>query len=303
MQTKTITLVLILTFSIAFSNYIVFAKTDFSYTNDEILTGISIEFQNTENLLGDIDYSLPESPILEMPEEYLNYSVIERNGVPYAVIDGFYPMFCKNAEKVGLIMMVYPTPPDTENITISFNATSLMWSNFTEKYPEALHHTVLGEWSMIETSFTPSKYFTLTIHYEHPISKNEEKYQFLYDLNISPYLSPWSPNSTAYFTIRMDTEVSNLHAYTTETDTVWNPINYTITQEGDTEVVAIQMYSDYSKPLLGDLAVMFSNEEIPEFPAWIVPAVFLVVALLAALSHKKFVPRLKPKKSTVRRLN
>jgi hypothetical protein len=90
----------------------------------------------------------------------------------------------------------------------------------------------------------------------------------------------------------MDTEVSNLRAYTTQTDTVWNPINYTVTQDGDVQVVAIQLYSDYSKPLLGDLAVMFSDGEIPEFPEWIMPAVFVVVASVAVLYYKKLTQRI-----------
>ena len=143
--------------------------------------------------------------------------------------------------------------------------------------------------------------FTLTIHYEHPVEQVNESYIFLYDLNISPYLSPWSLNSTAYFTIRMDANASNLQAFTTETDTVWNPINYTVTQDGETQVVSIQMYSEYDKPLLGDLAIVFSDAEIPEFPAWIMPALLMVVALLAAFGYKKLGRNAEKSKSFVAR--
>jgi hypothetical protein len=251
------------------------------------------------------DNSTP--PIITMPEEQVNYTITKVNGTLWTKIDGTYPLrilteadgapSCVPSE----LPMVYPTPPDTTNMHVKVDGTELDWDYWSQ---EDKHHTAIGDWNMIYCVIAPvSERFTLEIHYEHPLEQVNGSYIFLYDLNISPYLSSWSPNSTAYFTIRFDTEVSDLRAYTTETDTVWNPINYTITKEGDTEVVAIQMYSDYSKPLLGDLAVMFSNEEIPEFPAWIVPAVFVVVALLAALGYKKFVTGLKSKKSAVRRLN
>lgn len=127
----------------------------------------------------------------------------------------------------------------------------------------------------------------LKIHYEHPVEMVNGSYIFLYDLNISPYLSPWSLNSTAYFTIRMDAIFSNLQTYTTETDTVWNPINYTLNQEGGQQVVALQMLSEYDKPLLGDLAVVFSDKEIPEFPVWVIPALLMIGVLLVGLGYKK----------------
>ena len=74
-------------------------------------------------------------------------------------------------------------------------------------------------------------------------------YLFLYDLNIDPYLLPQSNNSTAYFTIRIQTNFVNLSVYTTETDTQWNPMNYTSTKDGSTQVISIQMNSEYGKPL------------------------------------------------------
>ena len=109
-------------------------------------------------------------------------------------------------------------------------------------------------------------------------------YRFLYDLNISPYLSAQNSNSTAYFTIRLETNTTNLKAYTTETDTKWNPINYTITKEGSKESSsAIQMYSEYSKPLLGDLVVTFSKvDQVPEFPSWII--LLIVTAMVMVLA-------------------
>lgn len=229
-------------------------------------------------------------PIITMPEEQLNYTITGVNGTLWAKIDGTYPLrilteadgapSCVPSE----LPMAYPIPPETTNLHLKVDGTELDWNYCPQ---EDIHHTAIGDWNMICCVIAPvSKRFTLDIHYEHPLEQVNGSYIFLYDLNIGPYLSTWSPNSTAYFTIRMDTEVTNLRAYTTETDTVWNPINYTVTQEDKTEVVTIQIYSDYSKPLLGDLAVMFSDRDIPEFPSWTVPAVFGVMVLVAFLGYK-----------------
>jgi hypothetical protein len=130
----------------------------------------------------------------------------------------------------------------------------------------------------------------LKIHYEHPIALINGSYLFLYDLNIGPYLSSWSPNSTAYFTIRIETNASNLRAYTTETDSTWNPKNYTLSKEDTTETVTIQMYSELSQPLAGDLVVMFteSSAQIPDkFPYWIIVPLLIVIAVLAVIVYRK----------------
>ena len=69
---------------------------------------------------------------------------------------------------------------------------------------------------MFHCVITPvSDYFVLKIHYEYPVQVINGSYVFLYDLNIREYLSHLSPNSTAYFTVRMETNASNMQAFTT----------------------------------------------------------------------------------------
>jgi hypothetical protein len=232
-----------------------------------------------------------QTTMLSMPEEQINYTITRVNGTLWSKIDGTYPLHtltesdgspsCVPSE----LPMVYPTPPGTTNIHVKVDGTELEWDNRSE---EDTHHTAIGDWNMIYCVIAPvSEDFVLKIHYEHPVERVNGSYIFLYDLNISPYLSPWNLNSTAYFTIRLDANVSDLQAYTTETDTVWNPINYTLSQEGTTQVFSIQMFSEYDKPLLGDLAIVFSDVEIPEFPTWVIPALLMVGGLLAALGFKK----------------
>jgi hypothetical protein len=87
----------------------------------------------------------------------------------------------------------------------------------------------------------------------------------------------------------LDANVSNLEAYTTETDSVWNPIDYTVSQEGATEVVAVQMYSEYDKPLLGDLVIMFSGTEAEtaESALWVIIPLIVVAALLVFIIYRR----------------
>jgi hypothetical protein len=155
-------------------------------------------------------------------------------------------------------------------------------------YPEALHHTAIGDWWMIYSNLeNVSDYFELKIHYEHPLEMVNGSYLFLYDLNISPYLSSQNNNSTANFIIQMQTNFTSLNVYSTETDTKWNPINYTLTKNASTEVVSVRMYSEYGKPLLGDLVVEFSQDrQVSEFPLWTLPILSIEV-LLVTLFYKR----------------
>jgi hypothetical protein len=235
--------------------------------------------------------------ILAMPEEFINYTITRVNGTLWAKIDGTYPIYLLSESEgdsqfvqLDELPMVYPTPPGATNIHVKMNETELDWSN----YPHDTHHTAIGNWDMIYCVIAPvSDYFVLKIHYEHPVQLVNGSYLFLYDLNIRDYLSPWSPNSTAYFTIRMETNISNLQAYTTETDSIWNPITYTSSQKGTTEVIAIQMHSEYSKPLLGDLAITFSDAETETtvVPSWIIIPILLIAALLAVILYRKMHPQ------------
>ena len=231
-------------------------------------------------------------PIVSMPIEYVNYTITWVNGSLWAKIDGTYPIHLQNQPGSNLpetLPMVYPTPPETTNISIKLNDKVLSYSNYTDIYPFALHHTAIGDWQMISTIISPvSDFFTLKIHYEHPLQIVNGRYLFLYDLNISPYLSPTNNNSTAYFTVRMETNTTNLQAYTAETDLKWNPINYTVAKEGSNDVISIVMHSEYSEPLLGDLVVEFSAADaIPELPYWTILAVTVGFTVATLLYTKK----------------
>ena len=235
-------------------------------------------------------------PTLAMPIEFVNYTITSINGTLWATIDGYYPISILNGFN-GDLPMVYPMPPGTTNIHVYLGEQELSWINYTQDYPDALHHTAIGDWGMIFCVLNNvSDNFVLKIHFQYPLETVNGSYLFLYDLNISPYLTPQNNNSTCNYTIRIETNTTNLHAYTTETDSQWNPINYTTTKQGTTQIVTIQEYSEYSKPLPGDLVVMFSDDsQVPEFPVLAIPALIIAAFTIALLylKNKKLSPLVK----------
>jgi hypothetical protein len=228
--------------------------------------------------------------LIAMPEEYINYTITSVNGSLWAKIDGTYPLRILLGPEQGYTLgttlpLVYPTPPGTTNITVKINETELSWDNYTKIYPEALHPTALGDWSMINCTIYPiPEYFTLKIHYEHPIMLINGSYTFLYDLNISPYLSLYSNQSTAYFNIRMETNYTSLHVKTVGTDEILNPVNYTITREKTAEIITFQIVSEYSNlPGDKDILITFTAFKTPEALEFSYLLIILPIAVIATL--------------------
>ncbi len=252
---------------------------------------------------------------LEMPEEYIDYTISWVNGSLWAKVDGTYPLTkstieCQN-QSGGVdntwftftgdtLPMLYPTPPGTTNISMKMDETELEWSNYTQIFPEETHHTAIGDWPMIICTIHPVlDQFTLRIHYEHPILLINGSYTFLYDLNISPYLSQGSNRSTAHFTITFETDITDLQARTVATDGTLNPVDYTVT--GEAETLSLQVVSEYSQPLPGDLLISFHEYNEPGQPdsgfldsteqGYVLVAVIAVAAVAIVgfllLKHKK----------------
>ncbi len=257
-----------------------------------LLASVLASLQLSGSASGNPEGSAPQ---LAMPVEYVNYTITSVNGTLWAKIDGNYPIYLQTQSDCafsGELPMVYPMPPDTTNIHVTLGDRELAWSNYTQADPQALHHTAIGDWWMIYSVLSNvSDFFVLKIHYEHPLAVVNGSYLFLYDLNISPYLSPENSSSTAYFTVRMETNTTNLHAYTALPDSSaseWQPVDYTTTMEGSTQVVSIVMYSEYATPLAGDLVVEFSDaSQVPEFPIWAITMLVLVLSLVTLLYLKR----------------
>ena len=228
-----------------------------------------------------------------MPIEHVNYTITSVNGTLWAKIDGEYPIYIQNQFN-GDMPMVYPMPPGTTNIHVWLDGQELSWSNYTQSNPDALHQTAIGDWWMIYSVLpNVSASFTLRIHYEHPLEMVNGSYLFLYDLNISPYLSEQNQNSTAYFMVCLETNNTNFHAYTAPPDSPaseWKPINYTTKNENSTTVGRISMHSEYpgvsGKPLPGDLVVEFSIKQgMSEFTFWLVPILLFTLLWILLLMY------------------
>ena len=230
-----------------------------------------------------------ESP-LAMPEEYVNYTITRANGVLWAKIDGTYPLYYSGSD--AALPMVYPTPPGTTNISVRMDDVELDWSNFAEVYPDDLHHTAIGNWSMIYCVLAPvPESFVLRIHYEHPVEVINGSYMFLYDLNISPYLSASANKSVVHYPIHMDTEYSDLSVNSVfGADESLKPIAYAVSGEKPVEI-KVDEVSEFGKPLPGDLLVSFreANTQEPLSVVWAVIWVFvgIVFAGLAFYGFRK----------------
>ena len=221
-------------------------------------------------------------------------------------IDSSYPILYTGSEES--ILMVYPTPPGTTNISVTLDNNELDWNNFTEVSPDVRHHTAIGDWQMISTVLEPFSgyfsvrgYFVLRIHYEHPVQVINGSYVFLYDLNIKEYLSDSANKSVAHFTIRMETEYSDLKVNTVfgEEETL-KPIDFTISDEKPVEI-RINEVSEFDQPLPGDLLVSFkeANAQEPLNFAWATFWVFVGI-VFAGLTYYGFKKRRNMKRADAR---
>ena len=215
--------------------------------------------------------------LLTMPEEQINYTICHINGSLWAKVDGTYPLNkvdveCQDGiDRTGFtfsgesLSMVYPMPPGTTDISLKLDGAELEWGNYTETVPEAVHYTAVGDWSMISCIVDPVlDQFMLKIHYEHPIMMINGSSTFLYDLNISPYLSSSNNSSTAHFNIKFETGITDLQINTISTDGTLKPVEYTATKDNNAETVSLQVVSEYSKLLPGDLLITFAESKEQE---------------------------------------
>jgi hypothetical protein len=229
---------------------------------------------------------------LSMPQEYLNYTVTRIDGAFWAIIDGVYPMHM--SPEITSLPMVYPTPPNTTNMHVKLDGKELIWGNYSDIDPSALHHTDIGDWQMIHCTVNPiAPDFLLEIHYEHPIEIINGSYTFLYDLNISPYLSPLNPTSTAHFNVQLPLNISEIEVLTTGFEGIWTQINYNKTSTPQGEIVKFDITSEYGKQLLGDIAFVLLDVSVPEFSTWnVLSSVTLAILIVLGYYLKRYTGKL-----------
>lgn len=213
--------------------------------------------------------------LLSMPEENVTYTITRIDGILWAKIDGIYPIHYNGNDES--IWMIYPTPPGTTNISIWLNGVNLAWNNFTSE----THHTAIGEWEVISTVLEQvSENFVLKIHYEHPLQIINGSYMFLYDLNIASYLSALNNKSICHFSIRMETEYTNLKVNTVALeDETLKPIAFTVSDSNPKEI-KIDETSEFNMPLPGDLLISFSEPGTQRVSDWWISASILIIAFI-----------------------
>jgi len=226
-----------------------------------------------------------------MPIEHINYTITAINNKLWAKIDGNYPIYANQTNNP--LPIVYPMPPNATNIHLYIDDTELDWYNYTQVYPQQLHKTAIGNWWMVFTVLENiSETFVLKIHYEHPIEKVNERFLFLYDLNIREYLSAENPQSTAYFTITFDTNITDMQVYTAPPDSTpnqWQPKTYLTKNEDTQNIIKIEMHSTHNTELPGDLVLIFSSHQTPNNidtqPHWLIA--LLLITILAIVLYIK----------------
>lgn len=229
---------------------------------------------------------------VSMPVEYVNYTVSTINRTLWATVDGTFPMQIAQAQVGQELPMVYPTPLGVTNISLKLNGQPVHFSNLTQSNPEAQYYTYLGYWPMIFFIIQPaSANFVLTIHYRQPIVWANETDMFLYNLNISPFLSNSSATSAAHFTVVFKTDCTDIKVYTVPGDSsiprndVRTPVDFTLNGNNGTQVASFTITSDYAKPVPGDELVTFNTAQtqIPEIQSNGLALLTLMAASAGAL--------------------
>lgn len=246
-------------------------------------------------------------PTLLMPNEYIDATISQINGVPWAIVDGEYPF-----ENIGVnyVTMYYPVPPNSpaEKISVKIDDTSLSWS-YCE--PPKMYPTVVGDFPMIQWDITPvPAIFTIKTHYEHPLPLINGNYSFLYASGTGRYLGdPYAEETTAYVKMYISydvaTEEDQINVYTIANvsgNWIWNPANYDITPEAGKWKINLTLVSEPFAPLEEDTLVTIQSLPVDPVGGIYIPvnklellapylgsAILSAVAVTAAVffKHKK----------------
>jgi hypothetical protein len=196
-------------------------------------------------------------PTIIMPEEYINATISPGElGTARAEVDGLYPFKNMGYENVT---MYYPVPPNSSEISVMMNDTSLGW-----RYSDKNYSTVVGEFPMIEWLIDPvPDSFEIKTHYSHPLPK-DGCYSFLYAMGTGRYLESYAKETTAYVSINLSKDLANsqrdvnLYAIGYDGETrrwLWNPVDCNITQNDDARLISLVKTSEPFQPLVEDLLV------------------------------------------------
>ncbi len=251
-------------------------------------------------------------PSLWMEWEYIDATISQINGVPWAAVDGEYPF---NNTGVNNVTMYYPVPPASpaEKISVKMDDTPLSWS-YCE--PPKIYPTVVGDFPMIHWVISPvPANFTIKTHYEHPLPLINGNYSFLYATGTGRYLGePYAKYTIAYVKIYVSYDVAPeegyINVYTIANvsgNWIWKPADYVITPEVGKWKITLTFISEYLHPLVEDTLVTIQNtiQSNPVGGVWVPVDKFALLApyiglastiLVATAATAIYVKRVKRRK-------
>lgn len=209
-------------------------------------------------------HSIPgEIPVVvTVPKMMVNATISDNNGVFYAEVDSTYQT--ETVYKIGdtfapgikiafdRIDAYYPVPLNATNISVEANGSSQNWTY----RPTGFTHLFDVNLPLINWTLTPvPENFTLTTHYQNRIPKTDSTYAYLgeyalliplesrYGLdsingNYSGYrwFGGFTENVSAHFEIKMQSSLSNIHAYSISNLGTLTPLNITASNEKEMQL-------------------------------------------------------------------
>lgn len=209
-------------------------------------------------------HSIPgEIPVVvTVPKMMVNATISDNNGVFYAEVDSTYQT--ETVYKIGdtfapgikiafdRIDAYYPVPVNATNISVEANGSSYNWTY----RPTGFTHLFDVNLPLINWTITPvPENFTLTTHYQNRIPRTDSAYAYLgeyalliplesrYGLdsisgNYSGYrwFGGFTENVSAHFEIKMQSSLSNIHAYSISNLGTLTPLDITTSNEKEMQL-------------------------------------------------------------------
>jgi hypothetical protein len=203
----------------------------------------------------------------------------------------------------------YPIPANATNITVKINDEEKDWQIDNKRF----YHLFDTTHPEINWTISPvPRNFIVTTHYEHPISKTSELYEYLGDhallLPLGPrYGSTDTPSYplyswfgygtiTAKFTIQTEPSITQIQVYSIDGRGTLTPLNYTNSTKNGTENIqtVISKGTEETPFPHGAVVVFNANPETPEEPPQTTTAAVtitlvsvIVIATVLIVYHKK----------------
>jgi parallel beta-helix repeat protein len=230
------------------------------------------------------------SSILAVPQEYINYTITDVNETIWAEVQEVCPTHFSTPNGSDLPLL-YAMPPNTTDIHVFLNGNEIQWSNFNAIDPATKNQTDIGNLQMIYSLLkSPPTDFLLEINYKHPIQVVNGSYMFLYNLNVSSYLSPFSAKSVAEFNVKLQDlppNATDLNVFTMGSEEGGKSVNLTLDKNADGATCTFYIVSEYNHELPGDIVMILRPSVVPEFPVWIFPFLSVATAIVIAIYKKK----------------